>query len=137
MTDPFDFVAVQALSLERPAYVKVLAVVLVLLIAISAALALFTRALDELTLGIGTLILGVWGIRSVLIPPGSRPSPRSTSLSHGCSCYFCWAGCARRALLSSPQRSTVATASWQAACHQTGRRSAFAPKDLSSTRSES
>ena len=70
MTDPFDFVAVQALSLERPAYVKVLAVVLVLLIAISAALALFTRALDELTLGIGTLILGVWGIRSVLIPPG-------------------------------------------------------------------
>jgi hypothetical protein len=42
--------------------------VLVALIAISAALALFTRTVNELALGVGGLILGVWGIRSVLMP---------------------------------------------------------------------
>jgi hypothetical protein len=67
-TDPFGFLGVQALTFSRPAYLKVLAVVLVLLIAISAALALFTRGIDELALGFGGLILGVWGIRSVLMP---------------------------------------------------------------------
>jgi hypothetical protein len=67
-SDPFGLVAVQALFFERPAYLKVLAVGLVLLIAISATLALFTRGLDELALGFGGLVLGVWGIRSVLMP---------------------------------------------------------------------
>ena len=66
--DPFAFLAVQALTLERPAYLKVLAVVLVVLIAISAALALFTRGIDELALGFGGIVLGVWGVRSVLMP---------------------------------------------------------------------
>jgi hypothetical protein len=67
-TDPYGFMVVQSLTIERPAYQKVLAVVLVLLITISAALALFTRGIDELVLGIGGLILGVWGVRSVLMP---------------------------------------------------------------------
>jgi hypothetical protein len=67
-TDPFPFLGVQALSFERPAYLKVLAVALVLLIAVSATMALFTRGLDELALGFGGIILGVWGIRSILMP---------------------------------------------------------------------
>ena len=67
-TDPFPFLSVQALTFGRPAYLEVLAVVLVVLIAISAALALFTRSVTELGLGVGGLILGVWGIRSVLLP---------------------------------------------------------------------
>jgi hypothetical protein len=67
-TDPFAFVTVQSLTFGRPAYLEVLAMVLVLLIAISAALALFTRSVNELALGVGGLILGVWGIRSVLMP---------------------------------------------------------------------
>ena len=67
-TDPFGFLAVQAVSFQRPTYLKVLAVVLVLLIAVSASMALFTRGLDELALGVGGLILGVWGVRSVLMP---------------------------------------------------------------------
>jgi hypothetical protein len=66
--DPFGFLAVQALAFERPAYLKVLAVVLVVLIAISASLALFTRGIDDLALGFGGIILGVWGVRSVLMP---------------------------------------------------------------------
>jgi hypothetical protein len=67
-TDPFAFLAVQSLTFGRPAYLEVLAVVLVVLIAISAALALFTRSISDLTLGVGGLILGVWGVRSVLMP---------------------------------------------------------------------
>jgi hypothetical protein len=67
-TDPFGLLAVPALTFARPVYLEVLAVGLVLLIAISAALALLTRGRDELALGIGGLILGVWGIRSVLLP---------------------------------------------------------------------
>jgi hypothetical protein len=67
-TDPFGFLAVQALTFARPTYLKVLAVVLVILITLSAALALFTRGIDELVLGIGGIILGVWGVRSILMP---------------------------------------------------------------------
>jgi hypothetical protein len=66
--DPFGFLAVQALTFERPAYLKVLAVVLVVLIAISATMALFTRGINELALGFGGIILGVWGVRSILMP---------------------------------------------------------------------
>jgi hypothetical protein len=66
--DPFGFLAVQALTFERPAYLKVLAVVLVVLIAVSATLAMFTRGIDEVALGFGGIILGVWGVRSVLMP---------------------------------------------------------------------
>ena len=67
-TDPFTFLTVQSLTFGRPAYLEVLATVLVLLIAISSALALFTRSVTDLALGVGGLILGVWGIRSVLMP---------------------------------------------------------------------
>jgi hypothetical protein len=67
-TDPFVHLGVQALVFERPDYLKVLAVTLVVLIGISAALALFTRGLNDLALGFGGLILGVWGVRSVLMP---------------------------------------------------------------------
>jgi hypothetical protein len=68
--DPFSYVAVQEITFERPAYLKVLAVVLVVLIGVSAAMALFTREVNDLALGIGGLILGVWGIRSILMPQG-------------------------------------------------------------------
>lgn len=67
-TDPYGFMAVQALTFERPTYLKVLAVALVLLIGASAAMALVTRGIDDLALGIGGIILGVWGVRSVLMP---------------------------------------------------------------------
>ncbi len=70
VADPFGFLAVQELTFERPAYLKVLAVVLVALIAVSATMALFTREVNDLALGICGLILGVWGIRSILMPQG-------------------------------------------------------------------
>ena len=48
--------------------VGALAVALVLLIGVSAAMALVTRGINDLALGIGGLILGIWGVRSVLMP---------------------------------------------------------------------
>jgi hypothetical protein len=67
-TDTFGYMAVESLTFSRPTYIKVLAVALVLLIGVSAVMALVTRGLDDLALGIGGLILGVWGVRSVLMP---------------------------------------------------------------------
>ncbi|HLL50100.1 MAG TPA: hypothetical protein VK356_05475 [Thermomicrobiales bacterium] len=72
VTDPFGFLTVQRLDFERPAYQHVLAVLLVLLISISAAFALFMRTINELMHGIGGLILGIWGVRTVVVP--SAPS---------------------------------------------------------------
>jgi hypothetical protein len=67
-TDTFGYMAVESVTFQRPTYIKILAVALVLLIGVSAAMALVTRGLDDLALGIGGLILGVWGVRSVLMP---------------------------------------------------------------------
>ena len=67
-TDPFSFLTVQRLDFARPAYQGLLAVLLVVLISISAVLALFMRAINDLVLGIGGLILGIWGVRSVVVP---------------------------------------------------------------------
>jgi hypothetical protein len=54
-----------------------LTIVLVLLIAVSAVMALLTRAVNDLALGIGGLILGIWGVRSVLAP---QPLPGVSAL---------------------------------------------------------
>lgn len=61
-------VAGRQLAFSRPIYLQILTVLLVLLIGISGLLALLTRSIDDLLLGIGGLILGVWGIRSVMVP---------------------------------------------------------------------
>jgi hypothetical protein len=76
-TDPYALARVDALSFHRPDYLKILAVLLVVLIAISGGLALWRRAVDDLLLGFGGLILGVWGIRAVLT---SQPLPGITAI---------------------------------------------------------
>jgi hypothetical protein len=75
--DPLPFAAVQGLAFTRPAYLKVLAVILIVLITISGLLAIFTRAINELVLGVGGLILGIWGVRSILVP---QPVPTITAI---------------------------------------------------------
>ncbi|HEX5497672.1 MAG TPA: hypothetical protein VFX03_00535, partial [Thermomicrobiales bacterium] len=71
-TDPFALPLVESLHFQRPDYLEILAVLLVTLIAVSGSIALMRRAIDDLLLGIGGLILGVWGVRSVLV---SQPLP--------------------------------------------------------------
>ncbi|MCA9877697.1 MAG: hypothetical protein KC442_07945 [Thermomicrobiales bacterium] len=76
-TDPYAIALVRDLHFERPEYLKILAVLLVTLIAVSGSIALLRRDIDDLLLGIGGLILGVWGIRSVL---NSQPLPGVTAI---------------------------------------------------------
>ena len=56
------------LEFTRPAYLPVLAALLVVFVAMSSALALLTQPIDGLMLGVGGLILAIWGVRSVLVP---------------------------------------------------------------------
>ena len=105
-TDPFAFLAVQSLTFGRPAYLEVLAVVLVALIAISAALALFTRSISELTLGVGGLILGVWGVRSVLMPT-SLPTVTAIDLALTWVILLLLLGFALRAILHFHRNSDL------------------------------
>jgi hypothetical protein len=71
-TDPYELPLVEELRFQRPAYLKILAVLLIVLISVSGSIALMRREVDDLLLGIGGLILGIWGIRSVLV---SQPLP--------------------------------------------------------------
>lgn len=62
---PYLFVDVVRFS--RPLYLQVLTVFLVLLVTAAAAYAVFLRPLDQLIINAGALILGVWGIRVILL----------------------------------------------------------------------
>lgn len=66
--DPYHYLHVQPLAFERPPYLRVLGVLLVLLIAAAASYAVFLRPLQDLIVNVGALVLGVWGIRAILIP---------------------------------------------------------------------
>jgi len=66
--DPFEYVEAFELHFERPRYLRVLAVLLVLLVAAAAAYSVFLRPLHDLVLNSGALVIGVWGIRSILTP---------------------------------------------------------------------
>ena len=67
-SSPYQFQTLQLLHFSRPLHIRVLAVLLVLLIAAAAAYAVFMRPLTELVVNSGGLVLGVWGIRSILMP---------------------------------------------------------------------
>jgi hypothetical protein len=66
-TDPVNFLLVDRLQWQRPLYLRIVTVLLVLLISASAIFALGLRTLHELVLGIGGIILGIWGVRSVVV----------------------------------------------------------------------
>ena len=66
-SDPVDFLLVDRLQWERPRYLRILTVLLVILISASGIFALGLRTLHELVLGIGGIILGIWGVRSVVV----------------------------------------------------------------------
>lgn len=66
--DPLEYVTAFQTSFERPRYLHVLAVLLVLLIAAAAAYSVFFRPPEDLFVNTGTLVLGVWGIRAILVP---------------------------------------------------------------------
>lgn len=66
-SDPTDFLLVDHLQWERPRYLRIVTIMLVILISASGIFALGLRTLHELVLGIGGIILGIWGVRSVVV----------------------------------------------------------------------
>jgi hypothetical protein len=66
-SDPTDFLLVDEMQWQRPRYLRILTIMLVILISASGMFALGLRSLHELVLGIGGIILGIWGVRSVVV----------------------------------------------------------------------
>jgi hypothetical protein len=66
--DPLAYTYSFMVTFARPVYVRFLAVTLVILIAAAAAYTVFLRPLHDLVVNAGALVLGVWGIRSILTP---------------------------------------------------------------------
>jgi hypothetical protein len=65
---PLNPLYVEAVTFERPLYLRVIAVLLVLLITAAAAYAAFIGPIHDLVINSGALVLGVWGIRSIMTP---------------------------------------------------------------------
>jgi hypothetical protein len=68
--DPSALLYVRALHFRRPLYLPVLTMLLVVLIGTAAVYSVRTQPIPQLFLGLGGLILGVWGIRGVLLAGG-------------------------------------------------------------------
>lgn len=82
-TDPVNFLYVFGLSFERVEYLKALTVLLVLLIAMAGCLAVWLRPVHDLFFGIGGVILGVWGIRNILVQ-GALPYVTAIDVALSC-----------------------------------------------------
>ena len=67
LTDPSALQSVHRLRFWRPLYQPVLALLLVTFIAAAAIYSVCTQSLRDLSLSVGTLVLGVWGVRSILV----------------------------------------------------------------------
>ena len=80
-TDPFPLQSVTLVRFMRPTHERVLAVLLVVLVAAAAAYAVFMRPLNDLVINSGGLVLGVWGIRSLLSPGTASRTLIDLSLS--------------------------------------------------------
>lgn len=66
--DPLPYFEAFSVYFERPRHLRVLAVLLVVLIAAAAAYSVLLRPVEELFVNSGAMVLGVWGIRAILVP---------------------------------------------------------------------
>ena len=66
--DPYEYLYVAALTFSQPTFLRALTVLPIALVSTAAAYAAFERALHQLVVDSGALVLGIGGIRSVLIP---------------------------------------------------------------------
>lgn len=71
----FAYLGVWTLVFVRPIYLQVLVVLAVLMVAVAAACTVLLRPLNDLILNTGGLVLGIWGVRALLL--GSLP-PNTT-----------------------------------------------------------
>ncbi len=112
ITDPQEFLGVQQLRFERPAHQEILSVLLILLIAVSAVMAVAMRTMSDLLIGVGSLILGIWGVRSVLVP-SSLPMVTSIDLALSVIILFVLVGLSFRTALHFHHQSELPPAPWR------------------------
>ena len=67
-----DYAVVAGLELSRPLYLQLLTVLLVLFVTVAALYGVVFRPFDQIVLTVGGIVLGVWGVRSLLV--GSYPA---------------------------------------------------------------
>ncbi len=103
-TTPYVYVA--AIRFERLLYVRVLALLLVALVAAAAAYAVFLRPFQDLIINTGGLIIGIWGIRAILVP-SSIQYVTAVDLSLAVVILFLLGAITLRALLFLYQRSNL------------------------------
>jgi hypothetical protein len=76
-TTGVSFDSITALNFSRPLYLQILTVLLTMLIVLAAAYGVLFRPFTQIIPTVGGLVLGVWGVRSLLV--GSYP-PDSTGV---------------------------------------------------------
>ena len=99
---------VHRFTFRRPAYLRVLGLMLVLLVAAAAGFAVFLRPLQELVLSAGGLVLGVWGVRSI-ISPSNHGFVTAVDLSLALVILFLLGAIAVRALVFLVEQSRSAS----------------------------
>ena len=67
-----DYASVATLDVSRPLYLQLITVLLVLLVTVAALYGVLFRPFDQIVLTVGGIVLGVWGVRSLLV--GSYPA---------------------------------------------------------------
>jgi hypothetical protein len=63
----YEYTNLQLMTFGRPSYQQALAVLLLLLIAVATVYSVFTRSVNELVLGIGSFVITIWGVRSIIV----------------------------------------------------------------------
>ena len=79
----YQYVALTELTFTRPLWLQILTVLLILLITAAASYAVFIEPVSQLVVNAGALILGIWGIRTILVgsaPPGATAVDLSLSI---------------------------------------------------------
>jgi hypothetical protein len=112
LNDPQEFIGVQELRFERPIHQEILAVLLILLIAVSAIMAVAMRNMTDLIVGIGSLILGIWGVRSVLVP-SSLAVVTSIDLALSVIILFVLLGLSVRSAIHFRKQSELPPVTWR------------------------
>jgi hypothetical protein len=104
--DPVAYAAAYRVTFDRPRYLRVLAVLLVVLIASAAAYSVFLRPLADLVVNAGALVLGIWGVRGILTP-GNLFHLTAVDLSLSMIILFLLGGLTVKALLHVHDRGNL------------------------------
>jgi hypothetical protein len=77
----YQYLVLKELMFTRPLYLQILTVLLVLLITAAASYAVFIEPVSQLVVNTGALILGIWGIRTILVGQETPPGATAVDLS--------------------------------------------------------